>query len=155
MKNKHNYAACVSPFSACEQIVKTAACIAADEGSTLTVISVIQPSQTAANLEFIDYLQELSNDSSANLAVLYSQAPAPAIIRYFKVNKITRAFIGSPADSFGFGHDVVKLGEAVMPRDLSIIQLPRLCQQQISSIDVVRASEISLLYAQKMCSLAK
>ena len=155
MRNKHNYAACVSPLSACEQIVKTAACIAADEGSTLTVISVIAPSETAANIEFIDYLQELSNDCSANLAVIYSETPAPAIIRYFKVNKITRAFIGSPADSFGFGHDVVTLGEAVMPRELSIIQRPRLCDQQISSIDVVRASEISLLYAQKMYSLSK
>ena len=155
MRNRHNYAACVSPLSACEQIVQTAACIAADEGSTLTVISVIKPSETAANIEFIDYLQELSNDCSANLAVIYSQTPAPAIMKYFKVNKISRAFIGSPADSFGFGHDVIKLGEAVMPRELSIIQLPRLCDQQISSIDVVKASEIRFLYKQKMCSLAK
>lgn len=155
MKNKHHYAACVSPSSACEQIVKTAACIAADEGSTLTVISVMSPSEIAANLEFIDYMQELSHDRSANLAVLYSTTPAPAIIRYFKVNKISRAFIGSPADSFGFGHDVVKLAEAIMPRELSIIQLPRLCEQQISSIDVVRASEISLLYAHKMHSFVK
>ena len=154
LRNKPYYAACVSPQSACEQIVKTAACIAADEGARLTVVSVLPPSEPAADIEFIDQLQELSLDCSADLAVIYSASPAPAIMRYFKVNRITHAVIGSPAGRPGFGHDVIRLCETVMPRDLNIIQLPGLCEQQIASIDVEKASEISLLYARKTPSHA-
>ena len=155
MRNKPYYAACVSPQSACEQIVKTAACIAADEDARLTIVSVLSPSDTAANIEFIDYLQGLSLDCSADLAVIYSQTPAPAIMKYFKVNRITHAVIGSPADTFGFGHKVLKLCETVMPRDLTIIQLPGLCDQQIASIDVEKASEIYMLCVQKKHFYAK
>lgn len=154
MKNKHRYAACVSPYSACEQIVKTAACTAADEGSELTVISVITPSELAAHIDFIDYLQELSHDCSAHFAVISSATPAVSLVQYIKKSGITHAFMGTPVGARGFGHDVIELSKKTLSKDLSVIQLPPLEEQSVSYIDAFRASELSFLAANRNALLS-
>ncbi len=150
-KNKHIYAACVSPHSACEQIIKTTNCICQEENSKLHVITVIgKKSIEPEVVSFIDFLDDLSAECSAQLNVLFSPCPVIALAKHIIESGITHIVIGNPMESTGFGIDLKRLLEKVSPRKIHVIELPTLEQQSVSYIDTLRAAQLSKLYSRSM-----
>ena len=86
---------CVTNQFKCERIIKAGRVIADLTKTKLGIISVVN-SQYPQNPEALDYLYKISKENRGTMNITYSDAPARAISRFIKENKIANVMTGVP-----------------------------------------------------------
>ncbi len=86
---------CVTNQFKCERIIKAGRVIADLTKTELGIISVVN-SQYPQNPEALDYLYKISKENRGTMNITYSDAPARAISRFIKENKVSNVMTGVP-----------------------------------------------------------
>lgn len=86
---------CVTNQFKCERIIKAGRIIADLTKTKLGIISVVN-SQYPQNPEALDYLYKISKQNRGTMNITYSDAPARAISKFIKENKIANVMTGVP-----------------------------------------------------------
>ncbi len=86
---------CVTNQFKCERIIKAGRVIADLTKTELGIISVVN-SQYPQNPEALDYLYKISKENRGTMNITYSDAPARAISRFIKENKVVNVMTGVP-----------------------------------------------------------
>ncbi len=82
----------------CERIIRAGNAIASMLGSSLLVFSVTDP-KYGSNPDALQFLYDTSKQNGAEMTVIFSDAPAKAIHRYIKEQKVTEVLTGIPSNN--------------------------------------------------------
>ena len=88
---------CVTDQRRCDRIIRAGRTLANLSGTELAVINVVR-SEAAQNPESMEYLFSVSKENDAEMALLYSNDVAKAIIHYVKSNKVSCLLTGIPQE---------------------------------------------------------
>ena len=124
MSRKNSYLACVSLRYDSDYIIRTAGCIAEDDGrARMSVISILPDMPDSGQLEAMEHLRDISRQCDAPMTILCNQSPVLATVDYIRRHKITHVIAGMPSSGESEG-DFVSLLRAVMPK-VNIILIPK------------------------------
>lgn len=94
---KHKTVVCVTDQKNCDRIIRTGKALANISGTELAVISVIS-AERQTDPDSLEYLFSISKENGGQMALLYSEDVAKAIIRYVKENKVAYLLTGMPQE---------------------------------------------------------
>lgn len=94
---KHKTVVCVTDQKNCDRIIRTGKTLANISGTELAVISVVSPGRQT-DPDSLEYLFSVSKENGGQMALLYSDDVAKAIIRYIKENKVAYLLTGMPCE---------------------------------------------------------
>ncbi|MFV0496718.1 MAG: hypothetical protein ACK5L0_00910 [Candidatus Fimivivens sp.] len=86
---------CVTDQRQCDRIIRAGQTLANLSGTDLAVINVVRP-QAVQDPESMEYLFSVSKENGAEMALLYADDVAKAIIHYIKDNKVSYLMTGIP-----------------------------------------------------------
>ena len=95
IKNLSKTVVCVTDQRNCDRIISAGKRIADTYKTELVVISAAS-SDSAQDPESIEYLFSVANENKAQMAILYSDDIAKAIINFVKSNKVSYLLTGLP-----------------------------------------------------------
>lgn len=88
---------CVTDQRRCDRIIRAGRTLANISATELSVINVVKP-DAKQDPESMEYLFSVSKENDAEMALLYSNDIAKAIIRYIKENKVAYLLTGIPKE---------------------------------------------------------
>lgn len=88
---------CVTDQRQCDRIIRAGRMLANVSGTELSVINVVH-SEKEQDPQSMEYLFSVSKENGAEMALLYSDNVAKAIIHYIKDNKISYLLTGIPQE---------------------------------------------------------
>ncbi|HWP51959.1 MAG TPA: hypothetical protein VN626_09730, partial [Clostridia bacterium] len=88
---------CVTDQRQCDRIIRAGRTLANLSGTELSVINVVR-TEAAQDPESMEYLFSISKENGAEMALLYANDVAKAIIHYVKDNKVSYLLTGIPQE---------------------------------------------------------
>lgn len=86
---------CVTDQRRCDRIIRAGRMLADITKTELSVVNVVNP-DVIQDTDSMEYLFSVSKQNGAQMALLYSNDVAKAIIRYVKENKVSYLLTGVP-----------------------------------------------------------
>lgn len=102
---KQSVIACVTGQFSCERVIKAAKAICDNTQAELTVVSVMNFSNTnryEEQAEALEYLHSVCRAIGAEMTILYSENPVSAVAEYIKYKQAPRIIAGQPGKEEGF-----------------------------------------------------
>jgi len=94
-KPVYNTVVCVTDQRRCDRIIRAGRALADISGTGLLVVNVVRP-DSQQDTDSMEYLFSVSKQNNAEMALLYSDDVAKALIRYIKENKVANLLTGIP-----------------------------------------------------------
>ena len=94
-KPVYNTVVCVTDQRRCDRIIRAGRALADISGTGLLVVNVVRP-DSQQDTDSMEYLFSVSKQNNAQMALLYSDDVAKALIRYIKENKVANLLTGIP-----------------------------------------------------------
>ena len=94
-KPVYNTVVCVTDQRRCDRIIRAGRALADISGTGLLVVNVVRP-DSQQDTESMEYLFSVSKQNNAEMALLYSDDVAKALIRFIKENKVANLLTGIP-----------------------------------------------------------
>ena len=91
----YNTVVCVTDQRRCDRIIRAGRALADISQTDLLVVNVVRP-DSQQDTESMEYLFNVSKQNGAEMALLYSDDVAKALIRYIKENKVANLLTGIP-----------------------------------------------------------
>ena len=96
---------CVTDQMRCDRIIKAGKLLCDLTGTTLAVVNVARPG-VEQDPQSIEYLFHVSSQNGAQMAVLYEEDVAKALIRYIKSHKVSYMLTGIPGERDSIIHKI-------------------------------------------------
>lgn len=94
-KPVYNTVVCVTDQRRCDRIIRAGRALADISGTGLLVVNVVRP-DSQQDTDSMEYLFSVSKQNNAQMALLYSDDVAKALIRFIKENKVANLLTGIP-----------------------------------------------------------
>ena len=94
-KPVYNTVVCVTDQRRCDRIIRAGRALADISGTGLLVVNVVRP-DSQQDTDSMEYLFSVSKQNNAEMALLYSDDVAKALIRFVKENKVANLLTGIP-----------------------------------------------------------
>ena len=91
----YNTVVCVTDQRRCDRIIRAGRALADISQTELLVVNVVRP-DSQQDTDSMEYLFSVSKQNGAEMALLYSDDVAKALIRYIKENKVANLLTGIP-----------------------------------------------------------
>lgn len=91
----YNTVVCVTDQRRCDRIIRAGRALADISQTELLVVNVVRP-DSQQDTESMEYLFNVSKQNNAQMALLYSDDVAKALIRFIKENKVANLLTGIP-----------------------------------------------------------
>ncbi len=116
MGRRQTFVACIDALKPCDRLIRAAKAISDNQKAKLTVVSVIDTTESykyEEHINSIDALHSVCSELCLELTLLYSENPVQAVAKHIKHTRATQIFTGEPGvDSNNF----VNLINAVLPK---------------------------------------